>query len=232
MSGHPPSYVLDAVAAGDVGAAVAEHLEACDACRAYVSELRGAAADFQRTADPEAFLAKVDARAAASTSERGPVVLARRRLGWISGAVLAAAAVVLFVRGASLSPVAPVGSAEVEATRFKGDFQLAAIREHAGEQSRLTSDVRVRAGDRIRVEVGVDGARPLEVGFLGTDGTWVLLLAPTILEAGTSFSEHSARFDDTPTEGWIVAGHPDAVDRARTTRDFSGVRVLRIIAEP
>lgn len=232
MSGHPPCYLLDAVAAGDDDVMVAEHLTTCDACRTYVSELRGAATEFRSAADPEAFLAKIDSRAAGAPSRPVLRALAGGRLAWVSGAVLAVAAVVLFFRGSRTAPLTRAPSIEVEATRFKGDFQLAAIRERAGDQARLTNEVAVRSGDRIRVEVGVDGARPLEVGFLGKDGTWVLLLAPTILEAGTAFSEHSARFDDKPTEGWIIAGHPDAIDRARSTRDFGGVRVMSVRAEP
>lgn len=60
-------------------------------------------------------------------------------------------------------------------------------------------------------------------GLLGKDGSWLVLLTPALLEAGTHFSERSARFDDAPTEGWILAGEPQTVEGARATHDFSQV---------
>lgn len=152
------------------------------------------------------------------------------RAAWMTGALLAAAATLLVLRGSHDPNVVALN--EEMPTRFKGNIQLAAIRDRAGGQARLTTEVRVKPGDRVRVEVGVDDARPLEIGFLGKDGTWVLLMAPTNLEAGTSFSERSARFDDTPTEGWIIAGHPNEIERAKSTRKLDSVRSMAVRVEP
>jgi hypothetical protein len=53
-----------------------------------------------------------------------------------------------------------------------------------------------------------------------------------LLDAGTHFSEQAARFDDEPTDGWVLAGAPEDVERARRTREFLGVAVLPILASP
>src|SRR6202011_3209619 len=74
-------------------------------------------------------------------------------------------------------------------SHFKGGLVVAVVRDRAGHQERLIGPFTVRAGDRIRVEVSSDGERPLSAGLLTDEGTWVTLLAPTILEAGTHYSE-------------------------------------------
>jgi hypothetical protein len=145
--------------------------------------------------------------------------------------MMAAAAVLLLVRTGAQTTEPSFVSSE-PSVRFKGKQQIAVIRDRQGEQSRLTTEVRVRSGDQIRAEISVDETRPVEVGFLGKDGTWILLLAPALVEAGTYFSERAALFDETPTEGWVIAGHPEEVSRAKTTRSFDEVSVLPVIAEP
>jgi hypothetical protein len=149
----------------------------------------------------------------------------------VAGPLLAAALVFHVVRRpSSRDDPSPAPTTE-SANRFKGDIQLAVVLDRGGDQRRLTTEVAVRPGDRVRVEIGVDSARPLVVGMLGKDGTWVVLLAPATLEAGTHFSERAAKFDDTPTEGWIVAGHPDDVERARMTKSFDKVRAIPVVVE-
>lgn len=69
----------------------------------------------------------------------------------------------------------------------------------------------------------------------GGVGAWwspVPLILPTVLEAGTHISERAAHFDDSPTEGWILAGHPEAVERARTTRIFDEIMAMPVVREP
>ena len=67
---------------------------------------------------------------------------------------------------------------------------------------------------------------------LASDGSWVTLLAPTLLGPGTHFSDHAASVDDHPTEGVILAGEPEAVEKARATHVFSEVAVLSITPSP
>lgn len=228
---HPAGFRLDGHAAGDHDADVAAHLATCTSCHAYVEEVSAAARAFAVTdaEHGEGFLAKLAARAGAS---RAAVVPLRRRVAraaWFAAPLVAAAALVLFLRrGDTESPSAPVDTVE---TRFKGSLQLSVIRDRDGSQQKVSGDVAVRPGDRLRVEVAIDAERPIVVGMLGNDGTWVVLLAPTLLEAGTHLSERAARFDDAPTEGVILAGPPDAVETARATRTFDGLTVLTVVQE-
>jgi hypothetical protein len=199
---HPSAYQLEGHAAGDHDAEVEKHLSECAACKEYVSKLRAAAAPPRRDRRPLLFLPAL--------------------------AAAAGIALFFFLRKPVETPVAPIASE----TRFKGAVQLAVIRERDGRQERLTSDLRIKAGDRLRVEIGVDGSRPVAAGILGKDGSWLVLLAPAMLEAGTHFSERSAKVDERPTEGWILAGDPEAVERARMSRAWEGVTVLPIAVDP
>jgi hypothetical protein len=224
---HPPAFRLDSHVAGDLDPKVAAHVAVCAACAAYVAATTEGAAAFaggegKKAAEFVLALPKTPPR-------RLPVTMAR--VTWIVAPLLVAAALVFLVHTDKTgSPLAPV-SAEPP-IRFKGTMQIAVVRDRRGDQARLTTDVRVGPNDRLRVEVSLDDARPIEVGFLGTDGSWLLLFAPALVEAGTHFSERAARFDDTPTEGWILAGHPDDVERARATRAFDQVNVIPIALEP
>ncbi len=221
---HPSIFRLDAHVAGDHRDDVAAHLDGCEACRAYVAATAKEAEAFRPEVD---FVQRLDEKVSSLPERRWA------RVAWVAAPLLAAAALLLVVRGGrdpSATGVVPLPTDP--AIRFKGKVQLAVVRDRSGAQSRLTTDVSVKPGDRLRVEVGVDDARPIEIGFLGKDGTWVLLLAPALIEAGTHFSERSARFDEHPDEGWIIGGHPDAVSRARASRSFDEVTVIPITVEP
>ena len=132
-----------------------------------------------------------------------------------------------------LTVVAPNPAPEVPSatSRFKGGIGLAVVRERSGAQERVAGAVRVRPGDRLRIEVSLDQEQPIVAGILDADGTWAPLLVPTTLEAGTHFSDQAARFDASFTEGWVIAGPPDDVARARTTRDLHGVTVVPVQRE-
>jgi hypothetical protein len=117
-------------------------------------------------------------------------------------------------------------------TRFKGLGQLAVVRERDGEQERFTGNVLTRPLDRLRVEVGVASPAMLTALLLEEDGSFVVLLHPRRLETGTHLSEQAARLDERPTSGWILAGTPEEVERARQTRDFRNVSMLRVEPEP
>jgi len=240
MSEHAAQFHLDAYAAGDRNEQVTGHLETCEACTDYVEKARALAAAFSENEGAKAaefVLALDDERRAGSgdavVDERGRPERPRlsRRAAWIGGTMMAAAAAPRLVRTSSEN-TGPSSVSSEPSVRFKGKQQIAVIRDRRGEQSRITTEVRVRPGDQIRAEISVDETRPIEVGFLGKDGTWILLLAPALVEAGTYFSERAARFDESPTEGWVIAGHPEEVSRAKTTRAFDEVSVLPVIAEP
>ena len=121
--------------------------------------------------------------------------------------------------------------ADTSTVRFKGKPQIAVVRERDGKQDRLGVDVGIRPWDRLRVEVSVDTASTVEVGVLSEEGAWVTLMAPKMLTPGTHFTEQAVRFDDAPSDGWVLAGPPDAVRRARTTKQFEGVAVMKLHVE-
>jgi hypothetical protein len=230
---HPAAHRLDALAAGDADADATAHLATCAACEQYVRASREQAAAFRAKSDSRAFVARASART--SVPARSPVV----RIAWVAAPVLAAAAVLLLMRpratdgtpvrgpttGVTTTTAAPGES------RFKGGLVVAVIRERGGAQERLTGPVRVRANDRLRVEVSTDHDGPLAAGLLLDQGDWAPLLAPAAVEAGTHFSELDARFDDSPTQATLLVGEPAAVDRARVTRDFGDVVAVRVTSE-
>lgn len=231
---HPNAIRLDAVAAGDADAEVEAHLATCVDCKEYVAKL---GAEAKGTAlDVPAFMAKLTAHEAAVERPREPEASERPRgnvfrLAWIAAPLAIAAVLFLILRPAGTRTIDPIGSSGDPATRFKGGIQVAIVLDREGDQRRLVNEVKVRPGDRIRAEVAVDSAQPLLAGMLGNDGTWVVLLAPTTLEAGTHFSERAARFDEAPTEGFVLVGHPDAVERARKTRRFDEVRAIPVVRD-
>jgi hypothetical protein len=237
---HPAAHALEAVAAGDADAAVESHLAVCAVCREHVRALREEVARFRSEQGGEEFVKRVRSVEAIRAKARRSGTLAR--IGYVAGPLLAAALVVLVVRGrpgdgggaagkAHGEPSAatpPVGTGE---SRFKGGLVVAAIRERGEQQERLVGAFEVRAGDRVRVEVSTDHEGPVAAGLLTDEGQWVTLFAPVALEAGTHYSELDARFDASPTHATLLAGDPAAVERARTTRDFTGVVAWRVTSE-
>jgi hypothetical protein len=226
---HPSGARLDAVATGDADADAVAHVTVCAECRAYVARLREELAEFAgnegRAAD--AFAAQVAASRHAAVS--------RRRASWWAAAavpvVALAACVVLFVRAPRPGPVLDTPSPPSEGPiRFKGGPQIAVIVQRDGAQVRHTGSLQVAAGDRIRLELALDHDGEVTAGVLTESGDWAVLEVPTFLSAGTHFSERSVAFDGTVEDGWVVVGPPDAVERARRTRDFSAVGAVRVLA--
>jgi hypothetical protein len=231
---HPAPARLDALAAGDEDASARDHVASCAACTQYVAALERQGQAFAHRPDAEGPL-----RRALANRTRG------RRLVVLAAPLVAAAAVVVVVLGrvrpittdpqhaTSLAPQpVPPGEAPPHDMRFKGALSVVAIRDRGGHQERLAGPFAVRAGDAVRVEVSVDHEGPLTAGLLTDDGAWVVLLAPAVLATGTHDSERSARFDATPTHATLVVGDPGVVQRARQTRDFSGLVAWKVTREP
>jgi hypothetical protein len=107
-------------------------------------------------------------------------------------------------------------------------MQLAVVRERGGGQARFSSAVRVRPGDRLRVEVALDREQAILGAVLGDDGTYLELMPLAVRGPGTHFSERSAKVDASPTFGTIVIGPPEAIAQARESRRFVGVASLRV----
>ena len=170
-----------------------------------------------------------------------------RRLWVLATSVItplaAAAAILLLARSGPLPTAAPTPPTTVSRiqmapfpeapavepeTQFKGGAQVAVIRERGGQQARFSGAVRVRPGDRIRVEVALDREQAILGAVLGDDGTYLELMPESLRGPGTHFSEKSAKFDDAPTRGTILIGTRDAVARARATNLLDGVTTVRI----
>jgi hypothetical protein len=253
MSHHPASHRLEEVALKEGDAEAVAHVASCELCAAYVQRLQEGARAF--AADPAMDAAEFVRQVAARKRVFASGASRLYRLVWIGAPAAIAAAILLFVRAprsvhdvrdgtsarlttppsADVPPAAPERQSygSLPETRFKGGVQLAAVIEHGGQQERVTREVRARRGDRLRIEVSIDqGQRAIVAGVLEKNGTWTPLLSAALLDAGTHFSEQAARFDDKPTDGWVLAGAPEDVERARRTREFLGVAVLPILASP
>jgi hypothetical protein len=122
------------------------------------------------------------------------------------------------------------GTAEPD-TQFKGGMQVAVVRERGGSQARFSSTVRVKPGDRLRVEVALDHEQAILGAVLADDGSYLELMPQAVRGPGTHFSERSAKIDAAPTRGTIIIGKPEAVARARETKSFEGVTTLRVELE-
>jgi hypothetical protein len=239
MSTHPSSLDLEAFACGETassaGRAVASHIDDCPACRAFVERVRGALSRGPSKEEARDLVARIAKR---------PARPARRPVWQYASTVVvplaAAAALLLFLRTPStrgvLVPPAPAVSEPSSAapladpdpkTTFKGGIPIAVIRDRDGVQERFTGSVKVRPGDRLRVELALDREQAILVGVLGDDGSWLELMEG-VRRPATHFSDRSARVDSSPTRGSILVGTPEAVARARATRSFEGVSHLRV----
>jgi len=253
---HPSSLDLEAFAVGEpLPAGFADHVEACTACAELVGKLQALVATGPSAAEAGAAVARAVARAEAMIEVANDAPPARqepkRRLWLLATSVItplaAAAAILLLARSESLQPasapasspattvtriqMAPLPSAVAAAepeTQFKGGAQVAVVRERAGQQARFSSTVRVRPGDRIRVEVALDREQAILGAVLGDDGSYLELMPDAVRGPGTHFSEKSAKFDAAETRGTILIGTREAVARARSTHQLDGVTTLRI----
>jgi hypothetical protein len=248
---HPSAFALESTAAGHPSPDTTRHLAECEACRAHVETLENEARAFAGEPLPD-FLrepklgdsddapngtkgATTEAQAT-RTAEARPETLPRKgtlaRVLPFAATVLplAAAAVAVF----ALQRPVPHEDPQLEPTatspavRFKGGATLAVVRDREGTQDRFTGKVAVGPNDALRIELGVDAEGTYEAGLLGEDGSWMVLLAPTMLRPGAHFSERAARFDAHPEAGVLVAGPVAEVEAARKSRDFSRVIVLPV----
>lgn len=211
MTDHPSSLDLEAFAVGEADDAVARHLDACPPCRALVDRVK-----------------------ALPPPARRPLPRDRRWLA-LAAPLALAACLLLALRQAPATPgtptFAPPETVEPDTT-FKGTMQLAVIRDRDGVQQRVTTGpVHVRPGDRLRLEVALDRPQTIASAVLGDDASWVELMPSAERPAGTHFSERAVKIDAAPTHGTILVGTPEAIARARATRQFGSVMAVRVDGE-
>jgi len=239
---HPPSIDLEAFACGEENAEIAAHVASCDSCKAFTTEIETASRAFAEETDFDAIIGR--AAALVESKEPGqserptpkvtPIAAAKvTRLDTALRVVpfLAMAAGVLLwmklsggpettggAQAQNVTPPVQTGqiNTDTTGTAFKGGTQLAVIRERNGEQKRFTGEVSVRKGDRLRIEVALDHSANILGGVLAEDGTFLDLLHEGERGTGTFYSEEAARFDDSPTRGYVVVGPRDSVQHATT----------------
>ncbi len=224
---HPNAIRLEAFACGEPAPDVEEHLRACEACSAFVAKARAAAIEAPPVDLARLLAAGAAARPASSVASRALVV-----------ALPLAAAALLWVGAGARNSLAPtpgpvltasaVAAASDPDTTFKGGVQVSVIRERGAAQDRFVGDVRVTAGDRLRIEVALDRPQAILGAIVGDDGTYVEMMAGDVRSAGTHLSERSARVDAHPLHGTILVGPPEAVARARATGQLAGVARVRV----
>lgn len=235
---HPSAIDLEAFSAGEESAVVSAHVTACEACGAFVAGAKKLFARF----DAGPLLARARVEEAKAARRQKVTVLAA------AGIPLAAAAIALLVlrppkapdvgdrrasgtATGSAGPVAMAKSSSDPDTTFKGSLQVAVVRERGKDQERFTADVRIRPGDRLRLEVALDRSQAILAGVLADDGSWVELMPEAVREPGTHLSEKSVRVDARPNSGTLLIGNPEDVRRARATGNREGVRAIELVWE-
>lgn len=154
---------LDASAQAQVEA----HLAACAACRARCEAIERDRAAFVAAPPPLALPAE---RATRSTSAIAPTRSSRG--AWLAAAGLAMAAAIagiaVFRGDGAVGPPAAPGSVDRVATKGDG-FELAAVIERGGHQTRARSGDELRPGDRVQLSYSL--AEPAYLYVIGVDGT-------------------------------------------------------------
>ncbi len=215
MSPHPPSYRLDAVAAGESPGADESHLQKCGACAKYVADLRQEI-EAARPSEVESadFVKKVGERQTAPDNVRqGPW----GRITKIATVFAAAAALLIFFRAPPDARMTP-----------KGSQGLVVILDHGGSQERLSHDLEVRPGDRFMLDLAVAERGRYEAGLLAESGDWTSLFGPRDCEPGNYVTDQAVRVDQGGLRGLVLFGRETEVKRAREARSLDGVASLRI----
>lgn len=196
--GHPSAFRLEAFHAGEPDASTAAHVGKCAECAEYLASLEEARASFAQRPGAGDFLDRVTASSPGTPPQR-------RRL--FTGLLIAAALMAVFIgRWAFVRTLGEPSPGE----RLKGGPVLAAIVLRDGVQRRETGTITLRAGDRVRFEVG--GAGPLRVVVQEAGGPARTLYDGPAPETTTILPDTLA-VDDRPTEATVLAGPPDAVAR-------------------
>jgi hypothetical protein len=236
---HPSSMALEAFACGEDSPSVAAHVADCTACSSFAQRAKDAMGPFERTSDIEARVRKAIARVPSEGNVTVPaqnVVRLLRRASYAMPALAAAAGLVFWIRPgrvptviSGVTPTAGVVAGNYgPGTTFKGGAQLAVIRLRGEGQERLTGAVRVRPGDRLRVEVALDHEEAILAGILTDAGEFTELMPEAARGTGTHFSEQAARVDHAPSPGWIVCGTRAQIDVVRATKSVTGLSAMRV----
>lgn len=211
---HPAAIMLERFFVGDLAPperdAVQAHVAACLCCRKYLADLAAARAERLAAVPPALFVSQV---------------AARRRRGTVQRITRSAAVVALL--GAAAALVVVMRPPEV---RYKGSGFFVE-RQRDGVVTRLGSDLRIRAGDTLRVVAVLPSAEPVSLWFVDVNGRVDALFdGPQDIPAGEHALPSSVTVDAPCVDGWIVlatgeAASPQAAAELRI-RVRGGVRQM------
>ena len=227
MSDHPAPIELETWYAERLGDHVEAHLEGCTQCREYVRDLENLTASFLADESTEQFLQRPAIAAELNRPAPRSSVARTSIWAWLMPLLAGAAAIALVAipteSGHLPTPDSP------DTVRMKGALQLEVVRWRAGTQTAHTGDVRLMEGDRLRLKIIVSEETTLTVGVLEDGGGWVPLAERRAFAPGPhALPDESLEVDAEPTRGWVLAGSPEDVDRARQTLDFTGLGPVRL----
>jgi hypothetical protein len=207
---------------GDVLARVRAHVDACPTCAARLRVQQADRAAFVLRPIPPALRA-VEAR---------PARAAWRSLGW---GLLAAAVVVLGVRGARLAAPEPgEAAAAVSVIRYRGELPTVEVwaRGERGVRALGPGD-RVTAGQAVQLKYDPHGASAIAIA--GRDGSGTVEVYSTRAPTGIGLvtAPFALTLDDGPGDQELfVVGSDRPLDEAEVrlaiTRGVEGARVARV----
>ena len=247
MTPCPSAFQLEAYFVGESSPDVAEHIESCEACRAYIQVLgaeRSALLAEQPAVDFLNEPALVHAFADAETKS-----LWRRLVTWPIAVPLlvTAAALVLWLRapmdvldgqdaGVRQKTLGSPVSITNESILIKGQgIRLIVHRKRAEQITPFETKVPVQQGDRLSVTLELAQAARLSVALPDlTSGRWLILANNQAYPAGRSdvTSQSSQSVTDNQTRGRIIVGPPGEIDAVINGKTASqSIREFSIIPE-
>ncbi len=224
MNQCPSRFTLVQYLAGELQAeqreAVSRHLEQCPDCRQKLAESEANAAAY--SADEEQHLEQLRQRLSGEP-ERTPVRPTWLRLAPATGALVAAAALLLFLLPAlEQKPEPPAG----EEIRFKGTMAFEVVARRGNRQFRVLSGTELRNGDALRFVVTAAAPGYLTVFSLDASGNLAAFYpdsdpardrAPLRLDrAGRHELQGSIILDDSRgDEALVIAFSAEPFDRSQ-----------------
>lgn len=231
MSDHPTPFALEAYRVDPSDPALTAHLDTCEECRGYLDDLGQHQRGFLADEGVDQFLSRPGIAAELSRPLEPDKPGKRAFLWWF---LLPAAGMIAAMTAVVLLPgpdVLPPGTTSEDVIRMKGT-PAAVVRLRQGKQTRVSGDVAIRPGDQLRVEVTLQKPRVLAVALIADNGEVMWLLREGSFEAGVHYPHDDAvTVTDPDTRGRLLIGRPGAVQQAVRTREYGGVRVIRLVPD-
>lgn len=118
--------------------------------------------------------------------------------------------------------------AERDPIHLKGGASLGLQITRDGQQFLIYGQAKLRQGDVVRVQLELAGPTVITVGLLQESGEWTAILVDTELDRGVHTLSNPIGVGPNGTVGWVVAGGPEVVQQATSTRRFGTVMTVRL----